>query len=107
MQPYYAVIFSSTMKSDISGYAEMAERMEQLAKKQSGYLGFESAREAKLGITISYWQDENSIAAWKNEVEHTLARSMGREKWYQHYHVRVCRVAREYQFESKSNLDNG
>jgi len=104
MQHYFAVIFSSTMKSDITGYAEMAEKMEQLAKFQSGYLGIEAARDSEQGITVSYWQDEASIVSWKNEVEHTLARKMGREKWYQNYHVRVCRVEREYQFDSKDSV---
>jgi len=103
MQSYFAVIFSSTMKSGITGYAEMAAKMEQLAKLQSGYLGIEAARDSEQGITVSYWQDEASIVSWKNEVEHTLARKMGREEWYQNYHVRVCRVEREYQFDSQDN----
>lgn len=41
--PYYAVIFSSTRKRrQGDGYAEMAAKMEALAKEQSGYLGVES-----------------------------------------------------------------
>lgn len=56
--PYYAVIFSS-FKCEDSGYKKMAGKMEDLAKKQPGYLGFESARE-ELGISISYWKDLKS-----------------------------------------------
>ena len=51
--PYYAVIFSSHRTDGDNGYAEMAERMVELAAKQPGYLGIESARE-NLGITVSY-----------------------------------------------------
>lgn len=43
--PYYAVIFSTLLTDDTNGYLEAAERMEELAKHQKGYLGIESARE--------------------------------------------------------------
>jgi len=38
----------------------MADKMIELAKSQSGFLGVESARE-RLGITVSYWQYLESI----------------------------------------------
>ncbi|WP_368389726.1 hypothetical protein [Maribacter sp. 1_MG-2023] len=43
-KPYYAVIFTSTRIAGDDGYGEMADFMEQLAKKQSGYIGIESAK---------------------------------------------------------------
>ena len=51
--PYYAVIFTSTRTSVEKGYSEMANKMVELAKMQSGFLGVESARE-EIGITVSY-----------------------------------------------------
>ena len=62
--PYFAVIFSSILKADHKGYTEMAKKMEELAQVQPGYLGFESAR-ARIGISISYWKDLESIKKWK------------------------------------------
>ena len=97
--PYYAVVFTSTQGEDLKGYAEMAARMEQLAAEQPGYLGFEAARDG-LGIAISYWRDEESIRAWKDNVEHQLAQRLGREKWYSGYKTRVCRVERDYDMAS-------
>lgn len=99
--PYYAVIFNSILRNDAApGYSEMAELMENLAKKQPGYLGFESTRgEDGFGMTISYWKDEDSIKAWKNISEHFLAQKMGKEKWYQWFHIRVAKVERGYSFE--------
>lgn len=96
--PYYAVIFSTLMSEDIEGYAVTAERMEQLAKQQKGYLGIESAR-SEIGITVSYWESLEAITAWKNNVEHTEVRLVGREKWYQKYQLRICKVERGYGFE--------
>jgi heme-degrading monooxygenase HmoA len=97
--PYYAVIFSTIMTDITDGYIETAERMEELAKQQKGYLGIESARK-EIGITVSYWQTLDDISAWKNNVEHTEVRELGRKKWYKKYQLRICKVEREYGFEN-------
>ena len=95
--PYYAVIFTSIKKEDAIGYQEMAEKMEELAKRQPGYLGFESARE-KIGISVSYWKDLESIKNWKTNTEHLLAQHLGKTQWYEHYSIRIARVERDYHF---------
>ncbi|WP_223115301.1 antibiotic biosynthesis monooxygenase family protein [Hanstruepera ponticola] len=96
--PYYAVIFTSKHSEDVSEYAEMANKMEALAKNQDGFLGIESARDT-LGITVSYWQSLEAIKAWKLNSEHLMAQSKGRSQWYKWYHVRICKVEREYEFK--------
>ena len=71
--PYFVVIFTSVRTSrDDAGYAE----------------------------TASYWRDEASIRDWKQQVDHTAARNMGREKWYRSYTLRVAKVDRAYEFET-------
>ena len=96
--PYYAVIFS-TKRTDIDeGYEETAQRMEELAKQQEGYLGIESARNV-IGITVSYWESLDAISRWKNNIEHTNAREKGRGLWYHKYQLRICKVEREYGYE--------
>ena len=96
--PYYAVIFSSTRAADDgAAYGETAERMVQLAQQQPGYLGVETTRGAHgFGITVSYWESEAAIVAWKQQLEHSEARRQGREHWYQHYELRVAKVERAY-----------
>jgi heme-degrading monooxygenase HmoA len=93
--PYVAVIFSSLRTAGDNGYGEMARRMEELASRQPGYLGIESARD-ELGITVAYWTDEAAAAAWKQVAEHLAAQRMGRERWYRDYQVRVATVTRSY-----------
>ncbi len=93
--PYYAVIFTSLRTEGDRGYAEMAQRMVELASEQPGFLGVESARE-EAGITVSYWADLASIEAWKQHAEHRVAQALGREHWYADYRVRIARVEREY-----------
>ncbi len=96
-EPYYAVIFTSNRTAGDQGYAAMAIDMEDLARRQAGFLGVESARE-NIGITISYWKDLESIARWREHTEHMLAQAKGKSEWYQKYSVRICKVEREYHF---------
>ena len=98
--PYYAVIFSSLMSDDTTGYSEMAARMEELAKEFPGYLGIESARN-EIGITVSYWTNLEEIKAWKANTEHVIAQQTGRQKWYKNYKTRIAKVERDYEFNSK------
>lgn len=95
--PHYAVIFTNLRTEGDNGYAEMATEMEQLAKKQKGYLGFESARSG-VGIAISYWESMEAIADWKADMNHKIAQKKGKSLWYSWYKVRICRVEREYSF---------
>ena len=95
--PYYAVIFTSTRTAGDNGYGETADRMVELAATMPGFLGIDSARGADgLGITVSYWRDEASIAHWRKNAEHIAARKLGREAWYEHFEVRVAKVERAY-----------
>jgi heme-degrading monooxygenase HmoA len=98
LPPYYAVIFTSQRTEGDNGYGEMAKAMVNLASQQPGFLGIESARE-DLGITVSYWESLEAIAAWKQVYDHLTAQRRGRADWYQTYKVRICRVERDYSFE--------
>jgi heme-degrading monooxygenase HmoA len=95
--PYYAVIFTSLRTAGDNGYGKMAEAMEKLAATQPGFLGIESARDG-LGITVSYWESLEAIAAWKANARHLVAQQHGRDTWYEEFKVRICRVERDYAF---------
>ena len=96
--PYYAVIFSSRRNGeDDAGYGQAAQHMVDLASQQPGFLGVESTRgEDGFGITVSYWESEGAIAAWRQHAEHDATRAYGRTHWYQHYELRVAKVERAY-----------
>ena len=92
---YVAVIFTSLRTEGDNGYAAMSAAMDALAREQPGYLGIESARE-QVGITVSYWRDEQAARAWKQVAQHLVAQRRGREVWYRDYRVRVANVVRDY-----------
>jgi heme-degrading monooxygenase HmoA len=99
--PYVAVIFTSTRTDGDRGYAAMAEEMETLAADQPGFLGMESARD-DVGITVSYWKNQEAARSWKQVAAHLLAQRRGREVWYADYRVRVATVERDYGMESST-----
>lgn len=99
--PVVAVIFSSVRtEDDDEGYGATADRMEDLARQQPGFVGIESARgEDRFGITVSYWASEADARAWKQVAEHLGAQRLGRERWYRSYRTRIATVTREYGWE--------
>ncbi|KAA3629381.1 MAG: antibiotic biosynthesis monooxygenase [Proteobacteria bacterium] len=98
--PYYAVIFTSTrVPDDGKAYDAAAQRMVELAAQQPGFLGIESVRSGREGITVSYWRSEADIARWRDHAEHRIARERGRSEWYAEFRLRVVKVEREYRYE--------
>ena len=101
--PYYAVIFTSVRTPGDQGYADRAEEMVRLAADQPGFLGIDSARGADgLGITVSYWRDEESVAGWRDQADHAVTRADGRARWYESFTVHVVKVERSYDFHRES-----
>ncbi|MEM7142458.1 MAG: antibiotic biosynthesis monooxygenase [Actinomycetota bacterium] len=102
--PYLAVIFTNRRAAWGDGavdeaYGAAAGRMEELATTVPGYLGIESSRSADgTGITISYWDSEEAIAAWRDHPEHLDVQSSGRSDWYEWYELRVAHVERARSF---------
>lgn len=100
--PYTAVIFTSQRTpSDEAEYGRASERMEQLAGRQPGYLGIESARDtrSRFGITVSYWESEADARSWKQVAEHLEVQRLGAATWYERYQVRIATVGRAYGVE--------
>ena len=95
--PYFAVIFTSVRTGADPAYDRTADRMIELASRQPGFLGVESARDDDgFGITVSYWESEEAIRRWRREGEHVEAQKAGKTKWYSDYRLRIARVDRAY-----------
>ncbi|KMW57310.1 hypothetical protein AIOL_002271 [Candidatus Rhodobacter oscarellae] len=95
--PYWAVIFTAQQSDDTEGYGAMADVIAARALEQPGCIGMETTRDgAGLGITVSYWDSEAALLAWKADAKHLVAQSMGKDKWYSHYTLRVAKVERQY-----------
>ena len=93
--PYYAVIFTSVRTEIEDGYHEMNDLLMEKAEEYEGFIRQDAVRDG-LGIAISYWQDLESIQAWRKDVDHLVAKERGKKEWYTQYSVRIAKVEREY-----------
>lgn len=93
-----SVIFiAQRTDADASGYAQAAAVMDALAATQKGYIMTDSVRGSDgLGITVSYWTDEDAAKAWRDHPGHAAIRDAGRDRWYSHYSLHVAEVTRSY-----------
>jgi len=96
--PYYAVVFTSINADvDHTEHTAMYKRMVEVAQRYEGYLGIEPARNPDgSGVAAVYWKDHESILAFARDPEHLIAKKKGREIWYSHYFIRICKVERDY-----------
>lgn len=98
--PYHMVVFTSLRTDDAEGYEQTLSRTLELVAEQPGFLGMDSARSpGGLGITVAYFRDEESLAAWRAQAEHRVAQRTGRQRWYRSYAVHVAKVERAYRFD--------
>lgn len=99
----YAVIFTSThTDQDPHGYADMAQRMDELAARQPGYLGMSSVREGLVSTTVSYWASAEDARAWGQHPEHRQAQEAGRDRWYRSYSLQISRIEQGHHWRKAS-----
>ncbi|MEU9026028.1 antibiotic biosynthesis monooxygenase [Streptomyces sp. NPDC048383] len=102
--PYVMAVFSSVRTPDVrtpdeSGYPETNARMNEIVAQNPGFLGYESARgPGGLGITVAYFRDHDSLAVWRDDLEHRAAMEQGRAHWYDSYTLHVATVDRSHGF---------
>ncbi|KAA1189601.1 antibiotic biosynthesis monooxygenase [Pseudohalioglobus sediminis] len=92
----YAVIFRARVAQLDDAYASMAAQLRQLALDSHGCREFRSWLQGDEEVAISYWDDLDSIAAWKRHPLHRQAQEAGKTRWYRSYSVDVVEVVRHY-----------
>lgn len=92
----FVVIFRAKTRDLDPEYSALAPKLRDLALSQFHCLEFVSACEGDQEIALSYWNSEADIKAWKAHAEHLVAQQLGRERWYESYHVQIAEIRREY-----------
>ena len=93
------VLFRSKLVAEPDGYAEMAQEMLDAAKGMPGFIDVKAFK-ADDGerLTLVWWQDEETLRAWRTHARHLVAQQTGRERWYEYYNLEVAEVIRSKQF---------
>ena len=63
---------------------------------------FESLTEPGKILSLSFFRDEQAVAAWRNVEEHRRAQAAGRSKVYANYRLRVGSVIRDYGMQDRT-----
>jgi heme-degrading monooxygenase HmoA len=80
-------------------YLQMAAALRDDLLKMDGFLSidrFESLYEPGKMLSLSFWRDEASLAAWRALDAHRRAQSAGRHHVFGNYRLRIAPVVRDY-----------
>jgi heme-degrading monooxygenase HmoA len=94
------VLFRSRLVDVPDGYAEMAQEMLDTAKTMPGFIDVKAYKSDEgERLTVVWWQDEETLRAWRTHARHLVAQKTGRERWYEYYDLEVAEVIRAKRFE--------
>ncbi|HEX3673725.1 MAG TPA: antibiotic biosynthesis monooxygenase [Rhizomicrobium sp.] len=80
-------------------YLALAAGLRPLLDGIDGFLSierFESLSEPGKLLSLSFWRDEEAVAAWRNLEPHRAAQAEGRASVFTGYRLRIAGVARDY-----------
>ena len=100
------VLFRSKLVDAPDGYADMAQEMLATARTMPGFVDVKAFK-ADDGerLTLVWWEDEDTLRAWRTHARHLVAQKLGREKWYEYYSIEVAEVKRSKRFDRAAATD--
>jgi heme-degrading monooxygenase HmoA len=95
-----AVIFEVwPAEGKTDAYLDIAGGLRPLVEGADGFISierFESLVEPGKYLSLSFWRDEEAVAAWRRTQEHRDAQAAGRGGIFKDYRLRVTSVLRDY-----------
>jgi len=95
-----AVIFEvEPMPGRQPDYLALAATLKEHLEQQPGFISverFQSLTTPGKLLSLSFWEDEASIAAWRQLDEHRQAQTAGRQQLFAGYRLRIAQVVRDY-----------
>ena len=81
-------------------YKAMAARMDAHVRTFPGFVDakFYTGEDGER-LTVVWWQDAETLAAWAGDLRHRAAQNEGREKWYDYYKMDVAEIVRVSNFD--------
>lgn len=95
-----AVIFEVwPAEGKTDAYLDIAGGLRPMLEDIDGFISierFESLVEPGKYLSLSFWRDEEAVAAWRRTREHRDAQAAGRGGVFRDYRLRVASVLRDY-----------
>ncbi|MCE0799180.1 antibiotic biosynthesis monooxygenase [Buttiauxella sp. A2-C1_F] len=103
-----AVIFeANAIPAQQERYLQLAAELKPELEQIAGFISierFQSLNTVGKILSLSWWESEESVIAWKQNLKHQAAQFEGRESIFSFYRIRVAHVLRDY---SSENRDSG
>jgi heme-degrading monooxygenase HmoA len=98
------VLFRSRLAEEAGdGYSQMAEEMVATARAMPGFVDVKTFRaEDGERLTVVWWQDQETMRAWREHPRHLVAQRLGKERFYSQFTVEVAELVRSSRFERPS-----
>ena len=80
-------------------YLNIAAEMRPLLDRMEGFISverFQSLTDPHKILSLSFFEDEEAIARWRNLSAHRGAQAQGSENVFENYRLRIASVIRDY-----------
>ncbi len=80
-------------------YFGLAADLVPLLQQVDGFLSierFQSLADPDKLLSLSFWRDEEAVAAWRNQPAHRATQAEGRTSTFRDYRLRGANVIRDY-----------
>ncbi|WP_314722231.1 antibiotic biosynthesis monooxygenase [Rahnella variigena] len=91
-------------------YLELAAELKPLLSDTPGFISierFQSLSTSGKILSLSWWEDEESVAGWKQNLTHLAAQKEGKQSIFSYYRIRVVHVFRDYSSDKSSHQPSG
>ena len=85
-------------------YFDIAAGLRPLLNGIDGFLSierFESLSQPGKILSLSFWRDEEAVAAWRHVQAHRAAQARGRGELFADYRLRIAAVLRDYSMDAR------
>src|ERR1700709_502034 len=98
--PMIAVIFEVWPKPEHKQeYLDLAAELKPILESIDGFISierFERLTEKGKILSLSFFRDEEAVAAWRNVPKHRNSQAKGRATIFDNYRLRIAGVIRDY-----------
>lgn len=95
-----AVLFEVFLKEEHkSEYLQIASKLKLKLEEMEGFISIErfaSLQDSNKILSLSYWENEESIKQWRNLMVHREGQAQGRNHIFNDYRIRVGQIIRDY-----------
>ena len=80
-------------------YLDIAAKLKPELEQIDGFISierFQSLTDDSKILSLSFWRDEEAVAAWRRLEPHRAAQARGRDSVFRDYRLRIASVVRDY-----------